>query len=174
MLILFPTQLEAEPFLRLCPDADVVISGVGMAATAATLSSLYASGRLQGVECVVLAGIAGAYTDTVARCEVVEVTEECAIELPERFRERYHNEPYFPALRAVSAYTVHTGSTEYRGAEVENMEGATLFAVCQALGVRCSELRAVSNRVGESFASWSVMKATEVLAEQLLKLKNKE
>lgn len=174
MLILFPTQLEAEPFRRLCPDAEVVISGVGMAATAATLSSLYASGKLQRAECVVLAGIAGAYSDAIARGEVVEVVSEEAIELPERFRECYHNEPCFPKLRAVSSYTVHTSSAEYCGAEIENMEGATFFAQCRALGVRCSELRAVSNRVGESFVSWSVKEATEALAEQLLKLNKKE
>ncbi len=174
MLILFPTQLEAEPFRRLCPDAEVVISGVGMAATAATLASLHVVGRLQEARCVVLAGIAGAYSDTLARGQVVEVTQESTIELPERFRMIYCNEPYCTTLRAVSSYTVHTGSAEYSGAEVENMEGAAFFAVCASLGVRCMELRAVSNRVGEGFASWCVKEATEALAEELLKLMNKE
>lgn len=174
MLILFPTQLEAEPFVRLCPDASIVISGVGMAATAATLASLYASGRLQEAECVVLAGIAGTYTDTLAPGQVVEVVQESAVELPERFRVVYHNEPRCTSLRAVSSYTVHTGSAEYRGAELENMEGAAFFALCNSFGVRCMELRAVSNRVGESFESWRVKEATEALATELLKLMNKE
>ena len=73
-IYLFPTELEAKCFRALCPDAKVVISGVCMAATAATIASL----RCTADDGVVLAGIAGAYGDSVAVGEVVEVvSEEC-------------------------------------------------------------------------------------------------
>lgn len=169
MLFIFPTSLEAEPFRRLCPEAEVVISGVGMAATAATLVSLYASGRLSANECVVLAGIAGSYTDDVAKCEVVEVVCETSVELPERFRQRYDNEP-MTALRGVKSNSVHRSVADSAGADIENMEGATLFAVCGELGVRCAEIRAISNRVGEEFAKWSIDEALNNLASVLKSL----
>lgn len=162
MLYLFPTSLEAELFMRLCPDAQVVISGVGMAATAATLASLHTSGGLDG-ECVVLAGIAGAYGDSVSRGEVVEVVSETTIELPQRFRQCYRNEP-FTELRRVHSNSVHRTVVDAEGADVENMEGASLFALCSTMGVRCVEIRAVSNRVGEEFSLWCVDEALENLA----------
>ena len=169
MLFLFPTSLEAEPFRRLCPDARVVISGVGMAATAATLSTLRESGYLDGKRCIVLAGLAGAYGESVARGEVVEVVSETTIELPERFRECYSVEPQ-TSLRSVSSNTVHRSVADGLGAEVENMEGATLFAVAPTLGVRCVEIRSISNRVGEDFALWCVAPALENLAHTLKSL----
>ena len=169
MLFLFPTSLEAEPFRRLCPEAQVVISGVGMAATAATLVSLHASSRLSGDEFVVLAGLAGAYSDAVAKGDVVEVTSETTVELPERFRQRYENERT-TELRCVSSNTVHRSVEDGAGAEVENMEGATLFAVCGNLGVRCTQIRAVSNRVGEEFKDWNIEETLNNLAQMLKSL----
>jgi nucleoside phosphorylase len=47
------------------------------------------------------------------------------------------------------------------------MEGAALFALLGDAGVRCAEIRAVSNYVGEEFAKWSVEEATENLAKTL-------
>ena len=166
MLFLFPTSFEAEPFTRLCPDAEVVISGVGMAATAATLVSLCSSGGLAEGECVVLAGLAGAYTDAVAKGEVVEVVEERTIELPERFRECYKNDA-MTSLRAVRSNSVHRPVVDGEGADIENMEGATLFAVCARLGLRCAEIRSISNLVGEQFPEWSVDLALNNLAREL-------
>ena len=57
-----------------------------------------------------------------------------------------------------------------KGADIENMEGATLFAMAEHLGFRAVEIRAVSNRVGEPFASWRVAEAVEALADELLGL----
>ena len=45
--------------------------------------------------------------------------------------------------------------------EIENMEGAPFFAVCEALGVACCQIRAVSNYVGEPFDRWAVGLAVE-------------
>ena len=49
--------------------------------------------------------------------------------------------------------------------EVENMEGAAFFAVCDALGVACCQIRAVSNYVGEPFGQWAVEEAVGNLTE---------
>ena len=50
---------------------------------------------------------------------------------------------------------------------MENMEGAAFFAVCDALGVACCQIRAVSNYVGEPFGQWAVEEAVGNLTEKL-------
>lgn len=54
--------------------------------------------------------------------------------------------------------------------EIENMEGAAFFAVCEALGVACCQIRAVSNYVGEPFGEWAVEQAVGNLTEKLTQL----
>ena len=170
MIYLFPTELEAKAFRDLCPDAEVLISGVGMAATAATIATL--GSRTDGV--VVLAGIAGAYGDGVAVGEVVEVVSEECVELPERFRRVYAQASPYTSLRGVRSNTVHTMQHESHGAEIENMEGAALFAMAEAMGFRAVEVRAISNRVGDSFNTWRVEEAVNNLANELKRLNNAE
>lgn len=165
-LYLFPTELEAAPFRRQCADSEVVISGVGAIATAATLAKLYREGRVGEGVVVVLCGIAGSYDANLAYGEVVEVVEECCAELPERFRVTYRNNPA-TELRGVRSNTVHGTSCEPCGAEIENMEGAALFAVANTLGFRAVQIRAISNRVGESFEHWHLNEALESLTSIL-------
>lgn len=165
-IYLFPTELEAKAFRELCPDARVVISGVGMAATAATIASL--TPRTEDV--VVLAGIAGVYGDSVAVGSVVEVVSEVCVELPERFRHTYKQAFPSTSLRGATSNTVHTIQSESHGAEIENMEGAALFAMSEAMGFRAVEVRAISNRVGESFDEWHLDDAIVALAAELKRI----
>jgi nucleoside phosphorylase len=165
-IYLFPTELEAKAFRELCPDAEVVISGVGMAATAATIASL----NPRGEDVVVLAGIAGAYGDSVAVGSVVEVVSEVCVELPERFRRVYKQAQPYTSLRGVKSNSVHTMQSESHGAEIENMEGAALFAMSEAMGFRAVEVRAISNRVGESFGEWHLDDAIVALAAELKRI----
>ena len=54
--------------------------------------------------------------------------------------------------------------------EIENMEGAPFFAVCEALGVACCQIRAVSNYVGEPFDRWAVGLAVENITATLTQI----
>ncbi|MBQ3026966.1 MAG: hypothetical protein IJD27_05505, partial [Alistipes sp.] len=56
------------------------------------------------------------------------------------------------------------------GAEVENMEGAALFALAEAEGVRCGEIRAISNYVDEERNEWNIDLALERLTKTILNL----
>jgi nucleoside phosphorylase len=56
------------------------------------------------------------------------------------------------------------------GAEIENMEGAALFAMAEAVGFRAVEIRAISNRVGESFDEWHIDDAIAALAAELKRI----
>ena len=51
-----------------------------------------------------------------------------------------------------------------------HMEGAPFFAVCEALGVACCQIRAVSNYVGEPFDRWAVGLAVENLTATLTQI----
>ena len=53
------------------------------------------------------------------------------------------------------------------GAEVENMEGAAVFAVCHRYGVPCAEIRAVSNYVDDPRELWDIPAALTALAEAI-------
>lgn len=165
---LFPTELEAESFREVAPECEVVISGVGTVATAATIAKLYREGSIGEGSVVVLAGVAGSYDATLGYGEVVEVVEECCVELPERFRATYRNAPR-TTLRGVRSNTVHATATA-DGAHIENMEGAALFAMAEALNINVVEIRAISNRVGEGFAEWHLDDALRNLATTLKRL----
>ena len=173
-IYLFPTELEAKAFRELCPDAEVVISGVGMAATAAAIARLDRERGLSADDVVVLAGIAGAYGDSVAVGEAVEVVSEECVELPERFRSPYKQFQPYTSLRRVRSNTVHTMQSESCGVDIENMEGAALFAMAEVLGFRAVEVRAISNRVGEPFEKWTVDEAVTALAKELKKLEDEK
>lgn len=171
---LFPTEPEAAPFCALCPDATVVVSGVGMAATAATIARLERERGLSADDVVVLCGIAGAYGDSVAVGQVVEVMSEDCVELPARFRIRYKQDRPYTSLPRVTSNTVHAKCLEPAMADIENMEGATLFAMAEVMGFRAVELRTISNRVGESFDTWRIDEALEALAKELKKIEYAE
>ena len=171
-IYLFPTEAEAEVFCRLSPDSKVVISGVGMAATAATVLRLMGEGVVRSDDRIILAGVAGTYGD-IALCEVVEVVEERCSELPERFQQSYRVAPT-TSLRRVVSNTVHGKYSPILGASIENMEGAALFALAEVMGFRAVEIRAISNRVGESFDMWRLDEALEALANELKKIEYAE
>ena len=167
---LFPTECEAAPFRALVPDAEIVISGVGMAMTAATVARIAAEHEQRDM-LFVLAGIAGAYGD-IAVGSVVEVVSECCVELPERFREHHRATFCTELLPTATSNTVHSTGASAEGAEVENMEGAALYAVAESLGLSATEIRAISNRVGDHRSQWRIDDATRALARELLKINN--
>lgn len=170
MILLFPTELEAAPFRAMCPEVEVVVCGVGMAQTAACVARLFAEGHRS----FLLAGIAGAYGDTLVKGEVVAVAEERVAGLPQQF-DRAHKASTLPeGLRIVRSNTVSACGAEACGAEVENMEGAALFALCEEFGAECCEVRAISNRVGEPREEWCVPTAIENLAHAVRQIISKQ
>ncbi len=138
-----------------------------MAETAATIARINATQSLEG-RVVILAGIAGCYEQRCAVGEVVEVVSEVVAELPERYCQSYRVES-FTHLRGVASNTVSRCNAASCGADVENMEGAALFAMAPMMGFRAVEIRAVSNVVGDDFSKWNIALATENLAKTLKK-----
>ena len=76
----------------------------------------------------------------------------------------------FDGLPEVAANTVANVGARADGAQVENMEGAVVFAVCESAGVRCGEIRAVSNRVDDARENWDIPAALENLTKVLTEM----
>lgn len=165
-VVLIPTEDEAAPIRAARPFADVRVCGVGMAAAGAFTASLLVGER---PDRILLCGIAGAYDLDSAPDRSSPWVWSGSPGLPE-------NTPTGTKARrsrmaaAVVSNTVSRSGAEADGAAVENMEGAAVMAVCHALGVACSEIRAVSNRVGDPFDRWQIPEALDSLVAALVRL----
>lgn len=170
MILLFPTELEAAKLKALRPDLDVRICGIGAVETATEVARILRTER----QPLLLCGIAGAYDHTLQKGDVVAVTEERFAYLSSGHNRSYLATMVVEGLPMVRSNTVSHCSMVADGAEVENMEGAALFAMAQAEGVRCGEIRAISNYVGEERSEWDIPLALERLTDTILNLNLEE
>lgn len=167
-LLLFPTETEAAGLRHRRRDAASAVIGVGMAAAAAGTAHAIATLHPRRV---VLCGIAGVCGGELCAGEVVEVVDDSVAALPAAYRRSYRS-PRRTALKAARAVTVNAvgealpSLPQQTGEElpvVEQMEGASVAAVCAALGVEYMHIRAISNRVGDDRGAWRVADAVEAL-----------
>lgn len=193
IVILVPTEEEAAGFSSVFESEftsartwyragkgkySVVISGVGMAATAAAVVSVAAKRK---PDAIILAGIAGAYPwSGYVPGDCVSVTSEQIADLGavrgDNVFEALYPETYECCLK-ISALPNVTGSTvncSGRGGhsgcgQIENMEGAAFFAVCASLGIPFAEVRAISNMTTDERGDWQIELAIKSLAEGVKK-----
>lgn len=170
LILLFPTEMEAARLRELRPDLDIRICGVGAVECATEVARILASER----EPLLLCGIAGAYDQTLQKGDVVSVVEERYAHISTGFLHTYRPSIVVEGVRKVVSNTVSHCAQRAEGADIENMEGASLFAMAEAHGVRCGEIRAISNYVGEERGSWSIDLALENLTQAVLNLNLEE
>lgn len=195
-LVIFPTQIEANPFIGKYGDTCLVdICGVGMVECATKVSVLIAK---HNPSFVILAGVAGAYNNSgLQKGECVGVTREnnadmgslrgdAFVPLPQQesvaVQSAYgssHTDNYYLCgfdypenIKQVVSNTLNCSATnekniKFGSSQIENMEGAAFFNICIAHGIKFAELRAVSNLVGEEKSSWIIPKASENMADFL-------
>lgn len=166
MILLFPTELEASRLRALRPDLDIRICGIGAVETATEVARILRTER----KSLLLCGIAGAYNRNLKKGDVVAVTEERFAYLSTGYDRTYLASMVAEELPMVRSNTVSHCSQAADGADIENMEGAALFAMAQAEGVRCGEIRAISNYVGEERKDWNIELALEHLTETVANL----
>lgn len=166
MIFLFPTEVEASRLRALRPDLDIRICGIGAVETATEVARILRTERKP----LLLCGIAGAYDHTLQKGDVVAVTEERFAYLSTGYDRTYSATMVVEDLPMVRSNTVSHCAMAADGAEIENMEGAALFALAQAEGVRCGEIRAISNYVGEERKEWNIDLALENLVKTILNL----
>ncbi len=150
-------------------EIDVLITGVGMVATA------FALGRVlekQRYKLVVNAGICGSFNKNLPIGQVVTVSSdyfpelgaengeeflnlsELGLEKPENLK--FYAKPIKTTLPDVSGATVNTAHGNQTSIErflkqhpvdVESMEGAAVFYACKQANIGCVQIRAISNEV---------------------------
>ena len=167
MIFLFPTEMEAARLRELRPDLDIRICGIGAVETATEVARILRNEHKP----ILLCGIAGAYDHSLQKGDVVAVTEERFAHLSSGYHRSYPATMIVKELPMVRSNTVSHCSMVADGAEIENMEGAALFAMAQAEGVRCGEIRAISNYVGEERRDWNIELALERLTDTIINLK---
>lgn len=165
-LLIFATEGEAVQIRALRADLDIAICGVGAVETALSVAKIIESKR---PEAVVLCGIAGAYDKTLKVGDVVSVVTENTASLPTIYRKSYSATLELP-LPEVASNTVMAVGAEAAGAAVENMEGAALFALCNHYGVKCAQIRAISNYTDDCRSAWDIPTALEALTATINRL----
>ena len=165
-ILIFPTEFEAYRLRAVRPDLDIRICGIGAVETATEVARILRTERKP----LLLCGIAGAYDHNLQKGDVVAVTEERFAYLSTGYNRSYLATMVVDDLPMVRSNTVSHCAMNADGAEIENMEGAALFALAQAEGVQCGEIRAISNYVGEERSEWNIDLALENLTNTILDL----
>jgi futalosine hydrolase len=176
-------ELENDPtivnrkskIVNLTPNAQLLVTGVGMVATAFALGKHLADKKH---DLVINLGIAGSFDRSVGIGELVEITKDTFAELGAEDHQEFltigdlgfGEDTFYPSTKladlynlfnnfnmktadAITVNTVHgnEASIEKVAArlkpQVESMEGAAFFYACNQLDVPCIQIRAVSNYV---------------------------
>ena len=165
-LLIFATEAEAAQIRALRADLETAICGVGAVECALAMAKIIEEHK---PEAVVLCGIAGAYDKTLNVGDVVSVVAENTASLPAVYRKSYLATLKLP-LPEVTSNTVMAVGAEAAGAQVENMEGAAIFALCNHYGIKCAQIRAISNYIDDVRSAWNIPTALEALTAAINKL----
>jgi len=192
ILIVAATEPEVAP-LRAVGGADVLVTGIGMVATAAHTARAIAR---RSYDLALNIGVCGSFDRALMPGTVVHVTTDRIAELGAEDGETFmtldelglSDEPVVvngapPANRAlaalptVSAITVNTvhGREDSIAAvvarfapQVESMEGAAFMYACRLSGIPFAQVRAVSNIVERrNRSAWKLNEAIDNLARSV-------
>ena len=163
-------ELDVARALRSGTEDCFLCGGIGPEATRNALDALLAVDRC--FDLAVNLGIAGSYTERLPLGSVVHVVTEYFGDRPAE--PLYNPAPPFQlsALPQATGNTVAALEPSWRRvrADVETMEGAAFFERCLHHGLPFAEVRAVSNRVGETDrARWDIPLSLKNL-QQILSL----
>ena len=168
MSILLLAATDQEIVRDLFPDMNILISGIGMVNTTHALTTHLVNNSSK-YNFIINIGIAGSISNRINIGDTVEVIEDSFLELGfnddsgfNKFNDMclvdsFKVEPR-TQLRKVKAITVNTVNSHpvyieslpfNKRPEIESMEGATCFFVCQYFNIPCIQIRAISNKVIE-------------------------
>jgi futalosine hydrolase len=175
-------------------DVDVLVTGVGMVATAAWCAHVLTR---QAYDLALNLGVCGSFDRALAPGTVVHVVADriaelgaedggaflsiAELNLPGDYEFVNHAPPAnaalgrLPAVRGISVNTVHGNprtiaevTARFRP-QIESMEGAAFMCACQIGGVAFAQVRAVSNIVEQrNRAGWQMAEAIDRLARTAL------
>ena len=162
VLIVVATNFEIiSDKLKIYP---VLVTGIGMVNTSINLTRELSKNRY---DLVINMGIAGSFKDSINIGDVVEITEDSFSEIGFENNNQFNKFSEFDiktsftvnpksALKSVKSITVNTvhGNAqsiseivERENADIESMEGAAVFNVCEYFNTNCIQIRSISNKV---------------------------
>lgn len=162
VLIVSATKLEITS--EKISNLPILITGLGMLNTAINLTKELNS---NDYDLVINMGVAGCFLDAIRIGGVVEVIEDCFSEIGFEDGESFSEFSDFniktkykvegkTSLRKVKAVTVNTvhgiensinNIVERLHPDIESMEGAAVFKVCEEMKIPCIQIRSISNKV---------------------------
>ncbi|MAU36223.1 MAG: futalosine hydrolase [Flavobacteriales bacterium] len=162
MLIVAATDFEITS-LKIRKQ-HVLCTGIGMVNTAVSLTKELVSNKY---DLIINMGVAGAFSEDLVNGCVVEVIEdnfsEIGFENDLEFMQftdfdiqtRFYSSPRtnLKQVRAITVNTVHGNNdtiseiVKREKADIETMEGASVFKVCEEFNIPCLQIRSISNRI---------------------------
>ena len=164
MKILLVVATKSEIIEDKFKDCDVIVTGVGMVNTTFSLTKRLSK---KSYDLVINMGIAGSFSDKIKIGDVVEVKEdifsEIGFENGNSFSEfinfriensfKVNEKTNLKKVKGITVNTVHGNEKTIveiisrLNPDLESMEGAACFMVCEQFEIPCMQIRAISNKV---------------------------
>lgn len=164
MKILLVVATESEIIREKFNNFDILVTGFGMVNTSMNLTKELIK---NDYELVINMGVAGAFAKGLEIGTVVEVVEdsfsEIGFEDGLRFKQFVNSEletkyivqgkTDLQKVKGITVNTVHGNMDSIikivnrLNPDIESMEGAAIFKVCEVFGVDCIQIRSISNKV---------------------------
>ena len=185
MKILLIAATSDEIIKDFFPNTEMLISGVGMANTTYGLTKYLCSNFY---DLVINMGVVGCYNPAIEIGDVVEVVEdtfsEIGFENGMKFEEfsdfeitntfKVKGKTNLQKVKGITVNTVHGNEAsivkivDRLNPDVESMEGAACFMVCEKFNIPCMQIRAISNKVEKrNKANWDLPLAIKNLNEKV-------
>ena len=188
MKILLVVATEQEIIKDRFNGCNILITGMGMVNTSIQITKELMQDKY---DLVINMGVAGSFSKDYMIGDVVEVVEDNFSELGFEngndfglFSEsdivtkyRVESRTALQKVKGITVNTVHGNDQSIDkivnrlNADVESMEGASIFKVCNEFGVSCVQIRAISNNVEKrNKANWNMPLAIHNLNNQVAKI----
>ena len=162
VLIVVATNFEiTSDMLKVYP---VLVTGIGMVNTSINLTRELSKNRY---DLVINMGIAGSFKDSINIGDVVEITEDSFSEIGFENNNQFNKFSEFDiktsftvnpkstlkSVKSITVNTVHGNAqsiseiVERENTDIESMEGAAVFNVCEDFNTNCIQIRSISNKV---------------------------
>ena len=186
ILLVSATDLEIEK--ERFSDFEILITGIGMLNTSINLTQRLSSDKY---DLLINIGVAGSFNSELNIGDVVEVVEDKISELGfedgESFSEfnefnlknvfKNKSKTDLLSVKSITVNRVHgnqgsiTEIINRLNPDIENMEGAAFFQVCNTFNVPCIQIRAISNKVEQrNKDNWNLPLAIKNLNNTVLEI----
>ena len=183
VLIVVATNFEiTSDKLKIHP---VLVTGIGMVNTSINLTRELSK---NSYDLVINMGIAGSFKDSINIGDVVEITEDSFSEIGFENNNQFNKFSEFDIktsftvnpkstltrVKSITVNTVHGNAqsiseiVERENTDIESMEGAAVFNVCEDFNTNCIQIRSISNKVeARNKDNWDIKTAISNLNNEV-------